>query len=93
MLPKVQSLKERFSVLSQRKETSNKDDVEDTYMSSIDIDIVNNSYLKIKRSRGESVPKRMGDFVKDPLYKSIYGMKHRSVMHVKAKSKRNMLKL
>jgi len=51
-LPKMQSLKEKFSVLSQRKETSNKDDVEDTYMSSMDIDIVNSSYLKIKRSRG-----------------------------------------
>ena len=62
-------------------------------MSSIDIDIVNSSYLKIKRSRGESVSKRAGDYVKDPLYKNIYGMKHRSVMHVKAKSKRNMLKL
>lgn len=62
-------------------------------MSSIDIDIVNSSYLKIKRSRGESPPKKTGDFVKDPLYKSIYGMKHRSVMHVKAKSKRNMLKM
>ncbi len=62
-------------------------------MSSIDIDIVNSSYVKIKRSRGEFVPKKESDFPKDPLYKSIYNMKHNSVMHVRAKSKKNMLKL
>ena len=62
-------------------------------MSSIDIDIVNNSYTKIKRSRGELIPKKETDFYRDPLYKSIYRMKHKSVMHTKAKSKRNMLKL
>ena len=62
-------------------------------MSSGDIDIVNTSYCKIKRTRGESIPKREGDFSKDPLYKSIYDMKHRSVMEVRAKSKKNILKL
>ena len=62
-------------------------------MSSIDIDIVNNSYVKIKRTRGEVVPNRETDFYRDPLYKNIYRMKHKSVMHTKAKSKRNMLKL
>ena len=62
-------------------------------MSSTDIDIVNCSYSKIKRARGESVPKRETDYVKDPLYKTIYDLKHQSVMHVKARSKTSLLKL
>ncbi len=62
-------------------------------MSSSDIDIVNNSYLKIKRSRGESVSGRESDFAKDPLYKSIYEMKHKAIKQVKAKSKKNMFKI
>ena len=62
-------------------------------MSSIDIDIVNSSYMKIKRTRGESIPKKETDFYRDPLYKNLYSMKHRSVMHTKAKSKRNIIKL
>lgn len=62
-------------------------------MSSSDIDIVNSSYLKIKRSRGESVPNKESEFVKDPLFKSIYEMKHKSIMQVRARSKKNILKL
>jgi hypothetical protein len=62
-------------------------------MSASDIDIVNNSYKKIKRSRCESIPLKESEFVKDPLYKSIYELKHQSIMQVRAKSKKNMLKL
>lgn len=62
-------------------------------MSSSDIDIVNNSYKKIKRSRGQSIPRRQSEFEKDPLFKSIYDIKHKSIMEVRAKSKKNMLKL
>ena len=80
-------------MLSQRKEKNPEDENESIYMSSIDIDIVNNSYMKIKRTRGESIPKKETDYYRDPLYKSIYSMKHRSVRYTKAKSKRNMLKM
>jgi hypothetical protein len=52
VMGKVQPLKERFSAFSQRKESRVSDEVESIYMSSIDIDIVNSSYLKIKRTRG-----------------------------------------
>lgn len=58
VLPKIQPLKERFSALSQRKESKITENPETVYMSSIDIDIVNSSYVKIKRSRGESVSKK-----------------------------------
>jgi hypothetical protein len=39
------------------------------------------------------VPLREGDFAKDPLFKSIYEIKHKSIMQLRAKSKKNMLKL
>lgn len=61
-------------------------------MSASDIDIVNNSYRKIKRSRGESVSAREAEFPKDPLYKSIYDMKHRAIKQVRARSQKNMTK-
>lgn len=93
LLPTVQPLKQRFSVFSQMKETNLRENPESIYMSTIDIDIVNSSYCKIKRSRGESLPKKETDYFKDALYKSIYNMKHRSVMEVRAKSRKNMHKL
>jgi hypothetical protein len=65
---------------------------ETVYMSASDIDIVNSSYRKIKRSRGESVSAKEVEFPKDPLYKSIYEMKHRAVRQVRARSQKTMLK-
>jgi hypothetical protein len=58
ILPKLNPLKEKYSVYSQMKEKKGCDNPETVYMSSSDIDIVANSYKKIKRSRGESVSLR-----------------------------------
>jgi hypothetical protein len=93
LLPKVIPLKEKFAAFSQRREKKVLENPETVYMSSSDIDIVNSSYVKIKRSRGESVSERETEFPKDPLYKSIYEMKHRSIMQVRVKGKRNMSKV
>lgn len=92
VLPKVGPLKERFSALSQRRESSVLGAPETVYMSASDIDIVNSSYLKIKRSRGEMVSAREAEFPKDPLYKSIYDMKHRAIKQVRARSLHTMRK-
>lgn len=92
VLPKVGPLKEKFCALSQRRESSILGAPETVYMSASDIDIVNSSYRKIKRSRGESVSAREAEFPKDPLYKSIYDMKHRAVKHIRARSQKTMLK-
>lgn len=91
IFPKVAPLKERFSALSQRREKKVLENPETVYMSASDIDIVNSSYVKIKRSRGESVSEKETEFPRDPLYKSIYEMKHKSIMQVRARSKKNML--
>lgn len=92
LLPKIDPLKRKYSVLSQRRERAS-ECPETVYMNTYELDSVNSSYLKIKQNRGEETPKRESEYRRDPLYRSLYDMKHKAVMSMRTRSKRNISKL
>ena len=75
LLPKLNPMKERYQIFSQRKEKQAREDPETIYMNSKEVDMVSTLYMKIKRSRGEPVHEKESSFLRDPLYKSIFNLK------------------
>jgi len=54
-------------------------------MSARDIDMVNRSYVQIKKHRNEPISSIQSEFIKDPLFKSIFDLKNKSLAQKRSK--------
>jgi len=81
----VSSLKEKHFISNQTKYIPHWQNPEIEYMSARDIDMVNRSYVQIKKHRNEPISPIQSEFIKDPLFKSIFDLKNKSLAQKRSK--------
>ena len=77
LLTKLSPMKQKYEILSKRKEVKKLGNPETEYMSANDVDKLNRSYERVKKAQGTDIKIKLKEteYHLDPLYKSIYGLK------------------